>query len=133
MNRRPIVCVESPYKPTPDCFNCNVERDQHPILCNSCKNHNLNKNKQYLREAFADCVDNGETPIASHKLYTDILDDSSDAERELGIEMGYDLMELTSYVVFYTDLGMSQGMIDAKKEAENIGLDIKYRSLENWR
>lgn len=80
-----------------------------------------------------DCMDRGETPVASHKLYTDVLDDEDDGDRSLGIEMGYDLMELSSYVAMYTDLGVQGGMIDAKKIAQDkLGLEIKYRTLEDW-
>lgn len=47
-------------------------------------------NLAYARAALRDSLMRGETPVASHLLYTQtgVLDDSDPAERELGISAG---------------------------------------------
>ncbi len=50
----------------------------------------VEKNLAYAREALKHSLSCGESPLASHLLYTQVLDDASPNERLLGIEAGYD-------------------------------------------
>ena len=103
------MIVESPY-------SCNVE-----------------KNLKYARAAITNCIQRGEAPFASHLFYTQVLDNKSPQDRELGIWLGVNWMQVAHAVVIYTDLGISSGMERGIKEAKRIGLSIEYRSLgDNW-
>src|SRR3989344_4770220 len=74
----------------------------------------VRKNLLYARACVRDCLNRGETPFASHLLFTQpgILDDNVSHEREIGINAGKDLIESLPGVVtvVYQDLGISDGM-----------------------
>ena len=94
---------------------------------------NVDLNIQYARAAVSDSLHRGESPIASHLLYTQdgILDDDIPNERRLGIDAGLAWMEVAEAVVFYIDLGMSEGMKGAKARAVEIGKPCEERFI--WR
>jgi len=77
------------------------------------------RNKAYLERCLRWCVMHGFTPYASHKVLTDCLDDTSKAERELGIHAGLAMsVEILrgnqrASVLFFEDYGMSGGMTHA--------------------
>lgn len=88
---KPIVIIESPYA------------------------GDVARNKAYLQECIRDCLARGEVPLASHQMYTDALDDGDAEQREQGIEAGYALWDIADRIVFYEDLGYSDGMSRARK------------------
>lgn len=112
-----LVIIESPYK------------------------GDVPRNKRYLRSCIRDCLSRGESPYASHRMLTDALDDDSQAERVLGIEAGLAWRNvcqvrrkdgmLISWVrhVFYIDLGLSSGMLLAKKQYDDEGISYETRRL----
>jgi hypothetical protein len=125
---RPIVVIESPFA------------------------GDVWRNVNYARAAMRDCIRRGETPYASHLLYTQqgILDDEKPDQRALGIEMGFQFWNHAARVIFYTDLGWSRGMTAAKArlETEHVYreafggemrklplsdvLDVQERSIPGW-
>lgn len=110
----PLVIVESPFAgPTPGT---------------------IARNLRYARMAIRDCITKGESPIASHLLYTQdgILLDTIPEERELGILCGYAWLRVAHKAVFYIDLGYSPGMEQARQVCENIYLPIEERRLAAW-
>ncbi len=88
----------------------------------------------YLRAAMRDCLLRGESPYASHGLYTqpNVLDDSRVEERELGIQAGFAWRDSADITVVYLDLGISDGMKRGIVHAESIGQVVEYRSLPVW-
>lgn len=70
-------------------------------------------NVKYSRECLHDCLERGESPYASHLLYTQkgVLDDSIPAERRRGIEAANNWLEVADYVAVYMDLGITPGMV----------------------
>lgn len=100
------------------------------VIIESPLSGNWNVNTEYARQCMADCLKRGESPFASHLLYTQILDDNLPLERELGMAAGFAWMQVADFVVVYTDLGISEGMKAGIKQARSFGLDIKYRSLD---
>ena len=74
----------------------------------------------------------GESPIASHLLYTQptILSDDIPLERARGIEAGHAWKIHASKFVIYTDKGISSGMEQGIATAKNIGIDVEFRSLK---
>ena len=94
---------------------------------------NVDLNIQYARAAVSDSLHRGESPIASHLLYTQdgILEDAIPNERRLGIAAGHAWMEVADAVVFYVDLDMSEGMKAAKERAAEMGKRCEERFI--WR
>ncbi len=88
------------------------------------------RNVDYARRAMLDCLKRGEAPFASHLLYTQALDDSDPAQRELGIKAGFVFRWGCDATVFYMDHGMSSGMSHGLRHCETIGHRVEYRYLD---
>ena len=88
-------------------------------------------NIDYARRCVKDCLIRGESPIASHLLYTQegVLDDTVPEERALGISAGHKWMKVADAAVVYIDLGISSGMEEGIKVAKECDLPIEYRNL----
>lgn len=95
----------------------------------------IEKNIRYARAAMRDCLLRGETPYASHLLYTQdgVLDDNVPAERELGIQAGFEWREASAMTVVYIDLGISNGMKYGIDHATRLGHPIAYRTLPDFK
>ena len=91
----------------------------------------VKKNLKYARACMRDCFTRDEIPFASHLLYTQegILDDTKEVERALGIAAGFVWRKFADKTVVYTDLGITSGMEQGIKNAEEIGQEIEWRSL----
>lgn len=91
----------------------------------------VEKNLRYLRACMRDCLSRGETPYASHGLYTQagVLRDEVPHEREWGIQAGFAWREVAEKTVVYTDLGTSRGMEYGIAHAKDIGHPIEHRTL----
>lgn len=110
-----LVIVESPYAAdTPDVLEWNIN---------------------YARACVRDSLMRGESPMASHLLYTQdgILDDKVPAERQMGIDAGLAWRRFAEASVVYTDLGISKGMHYGINAAQDAGVPVEYRSLPKWR
>lgn len=90
-------------------------------------------NVRYSRECIRDCLDRGESPFASHLLYTQkgILDDKIPDERRRGIAAANGWLEVADYVAVYMDLGVTRGMLIGVAKASRIGKPIHMRWLRN--
>lgn len=83
-------------------------------------------NIRFAKAACRLAMEHGNTPIAAHLLYPQILDDSVPEQRELGIRMGLKLLEACSEL-WLCGSHISSGM---QKELEAAGLlDIPVRSV----
>ena len=88
-------------------------------------------NRRYARACLKDSLRRGEAPLASHLLYTQVLDDGSSFDRSLGINAGLIWGDLAEYAVIYIDRGVTPGMgMGINRHLQN-GLAIEYRSLKN--
>lgn len=104
-----LVIVESPFKAT-----TYYSEEQHRL---------------YLMHALADCYRRGESPYASHHLATEVLDDDTPYERALGIRCGLAWGKHADLVAIYSDLGCSQGMLEAIEFYKELEKPIEWRSL----
>lgn len=77
-------------------------------------------NTAYARACVRDCLEQDESPIASHLLFTQpgILLDGIPGERARGIAAGLEWYKVASAAVFYLDRGMSIGMALALEHLE---------------
>jgi hypothetical protein len=90
------------------------------------------RNMRYLRDAQRDCIGRGEAPFASHRMYTDALDDDDPVERDLGVALGFEWGLVAHATVAYTDLGISTGMGLGIAHARMAGRPVELRSLPGW-
>lgn len=105
---RPVVVIESPFA------------------------GNSKRNIKFARECLRDSIMRGETPFASHLLYTqpNVLDDDIPQERKMGIEAGFAIKHLEGVkTIFYTDLGWSGGMEVALFYCRKFNLPYDIRLL----
>lgn len=91
----------------------------------------IERNVKYARMAVRDSLLRGESPIASHLLYTQegILNDEVPEERQLGIQAGLAWKDVATKHVFYIDYGYSRGMIQAKQYATKNNILVEERRL----
>lgn len=101
------------------------------VILESPYKGDLGRNIKYARACLRDSIHRGESPLASHLLYTQegVLDDDDPDERKLGIEAGLAWGPVAEMTVVYTDLGITEGMIQGIKRAEEEGRPISFRSL----
>lgn len=105
------VILESPYAaPTP----AGVER-----------------NLRYLRACMRDCLLRGESPYASHGLYTQpgVLDDRNREDRQLGIAAGFEWRSAADKTVIYVDLKITDGMRAGVDSARDMRQLVEERSI----
>lgn len=107
MNSRRLVILESPYA------------------------GDVAANLDYARRCMRDSLQRGESPIASHALYTQpgVLDDANQAERRLGIAAGLAWLPRVDASVVYTDHGISGGMQQGIAAAQLAGVPVEYRQI----
>lgn len=92
-------------------------------------------NVRYSRRCLRDCLDRGESPFASHLLYTqkEVLDDKIPDERRKGIDAAAAWLEVADAVVVYMDLGVTSGMVYGIARAAKAGKPIKLRWINESR
>ena len=92
------------------------------------------RNTRYARAAVRDSLERGEAPIASHLLHTQlgILREGVPEERQRGIDAGLAWHEAADAVIFYCDLGWSDGMKKAMANADKHRVLIDIRFLVDW-
>jgi len=92
----------------------------------------VEKNIKYAREAVRDSLLRGESPVASHLLYTQegILNDDIPEERKLGIDAGLEWSAVSDGSVVYIDRGISRGMNYGIIHALGNKKPVHFRSLQ---
>lgn len=102
------------------------------VIVESPYGGNVEFNIEYARKCVKDSLNRGESPIASHLLYTQegILNDDFPEERQLGINAGLAWMDVADKHVFYIDYGMSVGMNHAMELAVKNDMYIEFRRLK---
>ena len=86
-------------------------------------------NTEYARVCLLNSLNRGEAPMASHLLYTQVLDDTNHADRDRGISAGHERLRRADLVAVYVDKGISQGMLQGILAAQYENIEIEYRRL----
>lgn len=86
-------------------------------------------NEDYARACILHSLRLGEAPIASHLLYTQVLDDLTPADRLLGMTAGLAWYRVAEACIVYTDRGISAGMRIGIETARLHNVPIIERSL----
>ncbi len=89
----------------------------------------VDTNLEYARECLLDSLSRGESPIAFHLLYTQVLNDDVPVQRARGLEASAGWYEKANAVVAYTDLGVSSGMEKGIRLAEKLSTFVEYRKI----
>lgn len=94
-------------------------------------NYTEEEHIEYARKCVKDSLSRGESPIASHLLYTQkgILNDNIEEERLMGINAGLAWKNYADKHVFYIDLGMSKGMKYGKDYATKNNIPMEFRNI----
>jgi hypothetical protein len=101
------------------------------VIIESPYRGDISRNKRYARRCVRDCILRGESPIASHLLFTQrgILRDSIPTERKAGMEAGWAWFSRADALVVYEDYGISYGMGQGIIVAKREDLKIEKRSI----
>lgn len=67
--------------------------------------------------------------MVAHLLYTQVLEDTDPAQRELGFAASAAWYPVVDRVAVYTDHGTSEGMLHGIHLAETYGIPVTYRSI----
>lgn len=89
----------------------------------------VERNLDFARQACRYAISQDVTPFAPHLLYTQMLDDSDPAERQLGIDMGNQMLEMCEELWRCGDR-ISAGMEGERKLAESLGIPVRQISAE---
>ncbi len=90
----------------------------------------VEQNLEFARKACRYAIEQDVAPFAPHLLYTQMLDDSSPAERQLGVEMGNQMLALCDELWLCGDR-LSAGMADEKALAEQLGIPVHQINAED--
>lgn len=91
----------------------------------------VRRNIKYAKLCMKDCLSRGEAPFVSHLLYTQVLDDSIQEERNQGIEAGLSWGLHAEKTVVYCNYGVTEGMKKGIKKAKEQHRPIEYRNMDN--
>lgn len=77
----------------------------------------VDKNTQYAKDCMQFVIKSGAIPIAPHLLYTQVLDDNLESDRELGMGLALGLLEKVDELWVFGKVitqGMSQEILKAR-------------------
>ena len=83
---------------------------------------NLEKAREYSRYVATECE---AVPIAPHLLFPQFLNDSDEAERNLGIECGLELLKACDELWYFGDK-VTSGMVSEITTAKKLGIKVRY-------
>lgn len=96
----------------------------------SSNGYTVESNKDYARKCVLDCLRRGESPLAGHLLYTQVLDDLKPEERAHGMAAGFAWYGSSDAVIVYNDRGISSGMRAGIELAKRLGVPVELRHLD---
>lgn len=110
-----------------------MDQGMRRVIVESPYAGDVERNLRYLRACLRDSLLRGEAPFASHGLYTQpgVLDDHDQEQRRMGIEAGFAWWEGADAIVFYLDLGISNGMDAAFRRAKPMNTPVSsWKTVE---
>lgn len=91
---------------------------------------NVELHTAYARLCLFDSLQRNEAPFASHLLYPQVLLDHEPDERAIGLECNRIFHQRAGRIAFYSDFGMSPGMLLARQWAHEDGSEVVHRRLD---
>lgn len=94
----------------------------------------VERNLRYLRACMAFCLAQDAAPYASHGLYTQpgVLNDKIPEERKKGMRAGFAIGAKLEERWFFTDLGMTDGMLRGEEAAGKKNQPTRRFSIPDW-
>ena len=91
------------------------------------------QNVLYSRQCVLDSLSRGESPYASHLLYTQkgMLDDRVPEQRKLGIAAANGWLEVADLVAVYCDRGITTGMLIGVIKGASLGKSFALRWIQS--
>jgi hypothetical protein len=89
----------------------------------------IENNLEYARLCIKDSMARDESPIVSHLIYTQVLDDNIPQDRMRGIGIGLEWLDVADKHVFYVDYGWSQSMKEALAYSYWILTKKEFRTI----
>lgn len=83
----------------------------------------------YARRCMKDSLVRNESPLLSHLLYPQVLDELRPQERQWGIEAGLAWLPAADAMILYLDYGESSGMMSARRYAEMLRITVEERFI----
>lgn len=115
--------------PEKDLIPINLENNDYKrIILESPFAGDVKNNVLYAKQLIHDLSHKGYAPSASHLLYTQMLNDNKEFERNLGINKGLDYAHNKDSLIGI-DRGISTGMKYGVKRAENEGRNYNFVTL----
>ena len=88
-----------------------------PVMVESPFAGDVLLNVKYAQLCMIDSLNRCEAPALTHLLYTQVLEDDSPVQREIGMECHSTWIEKVDIVAIYMDLGLTRGMRQAIEKA----------------
>ena len=85
----------------------------------------VEQNLAFVKAACLDVIGQGHTPIAVHLLYPQFLDDNSPVEREIGLQLGRNILRCCDELWAYGGR-ISTGMQAEIAAAQAMGIPVQY-------
>ena len=86
----------------------------------------LERNIRYARELTREVILRGDIPITPHLYITQVLNDNSSRERNIGISAALKLLEKCDYILVGSRYGISGGMSGEIKRAGELDIQTEY-------
>jgi len=86
---------------------------------------------EYAKLCLLHSLELGEFPFVSHLLFPMVLDDLVRQERRIGMHAGEAWATQADLRAFYTDHGISKGMLWGEANAMKLGQETVMRSIHN--
>jgi len=99
------------------------------VIIESPYSGEVKKNLEYARKCLLDSLNREEAPFASHLLYTQVLDDEIQDQRQLGMKNAFMWYKLADLMAVYIDLGVSKGMLESIEKAHKYDIPIEIRQI----
>jgi len=97
--------------------------------CSPSNGRTYEQNLHYARQCMLDSLSMGEAPWASHLLYTQVLNEHKEADRERGISAGLEWSSKASICAVYEDFGITDGMKRGIALAKSRSIRVEHRNL----
>ncbi len=85
---------------------------------------------KYAQSAMLDALGRGDAPYVPHLLYPQVLDDTDEVDRDVGMAAAKEWLLVSDVLAVYADLGISSGMRDEIALAEANDIEIEYRKIQ---
>lgn len=96
------------------------------------KNFGQEQNSTYARLCLHDSLMRGESPFASHLLYTQVLNEQDLGQRTMGMKRAFKWYRHANLMAVYRDHGITQGMRKGIRVAKYYNIKIEFRTLADW-